>query len=64
MDCLKVISSTSRGNNENEFWEDVLYKCDTVTHIKKVEGQPPYTDMFRVVIEGVEAVYLVELPRW
>lgn len=64
MDCIKIVSEGSRGDNKAEFWDDVLYTCDTVKHVKNISDQTPYTDMFEVVIEGKKAYYLVELPTW
>lgn len=64
MDCLKLIDAQNR-NTPPEFWEDVIWKADKFEHIRKLNGEhKPYTDAYRVIIDGVEAVYLVELPEW
>jgi len=64
MDCMKLVSEGSRGDNKQEFWEDILDKADTFKHVKRVTDQAPFTDMFEVTIEGKKAFYLVELPTW
>ena len=64
MDCIKLVSGGSRGENKSEFWEDILDKADTFKHVKRITDQAPFTDMFEVIIEGKKAFYLVELPTW
>lgn len=64
MICIRIINGDNKICN-TEIWDDVLYKAEKVEHLKKLNGEhKPYTDMFKVVLEGVESIYLVELPTW
>lgn len=62
MDCCVVA-----GEGPQEpivFWDDVLTRCDKFEHLHRITNHPPYTDAFKVVIDGVEAIWHVELPTW
>ena len=64
MDCVRVIDGKNRGT-DSEFWEDVIWRADSLEHIRNLtEEHQPYTDAYKVVIDGIESVYFVELPKW
>lgn len=62
MDCCIVAGE--RPEKTPEVWDEVIYNCDTFEHLHTVKNCPPYTDAFKVTIEGKEAIYYVELPKW
>lgn len=64
MDCVRVIDGKNRVT-DSEFWEDVIWRADSLEHIRNLtEEHEPYTDAYKVVIDGIESVYFVELPKW
>lgn len=63
MICVQVMAD-NRDFSKQEFWDDVLYSCDSYEHLHTVEDWPPYTDAFRVTIGGQDKIYFVELPKF
>ncbi len=63
MVCIEVLSSGSRNLN-TQFWDDILEACEAFVFLHEVKDWPPFTEAYKVKIDGQEKIYYVEMPRF
>lgn len=68
MDCIRVLLQNGVYSHvpdaPAEFWEDILYDCDSYQHLESLRGWGKFTDAYKVVLDEKVYYYFVEMPVW